>query len=67
MRAKIGSAPDNKGPTAVMKPPGTNKPLPGGMGLPKPTNEMILKKLIDEKPGKKEVEKYFKMKAEECS
>ena len=67
MRAKIGSAPDKQGPTAVMKSPGTNTPLPGGMGLSKPTPEMILKKLIDEKPGKKEVEKYFKMKAEECS
>ena len=67
MRAKLGLPPDKKGPTAVMKSPGAVTPLPGCMGLSKPTPEMILKKLIDEKPGKKEVEKYFKMRADESA
>ena len=65
MRAKMASAPDKQGPTALLKSSSCGTPLPGGMGLPKPTNEMLLKKIIDEKPGKKEVEKYFKMKSQE--
>lgn len=73
MRANLGSPPDKLGATALSpiggpkKATGSAPPVaPPGLGaLQQPTPEMLLKKLIDEKPGKKEVEKYFKMRCAE--
>ena len=73
MRASLGSAPDKLGATALSpiggqpkkgsaaKPP---EPLSGLGAMAAPTPEMLRQKIIDNKPGKKEVEKYFKMRCE---
>jgi hypothetical protein len=66
-------------PTATKYPPivkptgpsqkssGPPQPLPGLGTVAKPTPEMMLKKIIEEKPGKKDVEKYFKLRCEEST
>lgn len=50
--------------TTTIGPP---QPLPGLGTVAKPTPEMMLKKIIEAKPGKKEVEKYFKLRCEEST
>lgn len=72
MRASLGSSSDKLGPSALSplgqpkksSVAGPPQPLPGLGAMAPPTPEMLRQKIIDNKPGKKEVEKYFKMRCE---